>query len=302
MVRVSNNLQQHGATLLLCAALAGCSSSGDSDEPKGVLRANLIQFPQLYSAFDNGAHTYQLTPSIPAAADNSMDSDPIDAATIKWEVDGNYLSQAPFSDLPGGVLLTTKKAGMTIIKVTAKSKSGVDVRGEAPVQISQASPEEWDAGEARYNNGMAVNWQMLRPMQTTDGSTNCGLPVDLTGTIPTSSACTNCHNSMNPISIEHTPTQTAGYSDDALVQIFTQGQKPAGGVFNSTFLKTLPMPDCIYKSFHTWEIDEATKKGIVWKLRSIAPKVQPAIDFGRLAMDFAARRAAMGGAAGAPSP
>ena len=89
---------------------------------------------------------------------------------------------------------------------------------------------------------------------------------------------------MSGLTIEHTPTQTAGYSNEQLVNIFTTGAKPAGGTFNSPFLRSAPMPDCIYAAFHTWEMTDDEKKGIIWKLRSIAPKVQEEIDFGRLAM------------------
>ena len=104
--------------------------------------------------------------------------------------------------------------------------------------------------------------------------TTCGLPVSLGDAIPKTSACGNCHNNMSGITAEHTPEQTAGYSDDDLIQIFTQGMKPAGYTFTSNILKFVPMPDCVYKTFHTWEIDDATKKGIVWKLRSLKPMNQ----------------------------
>jgi hypothetical protein len=157
----------------------------------------------------------------------------------------------------------------------------------------------------RYNNGMMINLfgggmggpGMAPPA---GGMGSCGLPIDLTGRIPTNSACSNCHNNMGGLVIEHTPTQTAGYSNDDLIEIFTNAQKPAGGTFNSPVLKNAPMPDCIYKTFHTWMIDEDTKKGIVWKLRSITPKKQEDIDFAKIAqMAGAARRMMMMGAAGA---
>ena len=42
------------------------------------------------------------------------------------------------------------------------------------------------------------------------------------------------------------------------------------------------MPECIYKTFHTWSMTDDEKKGIVRKLRSIEPKAIPDIDLGRL--------------------
>ena len=100
--------------------------------------------------------------------------------------------------------------------------------------------------------------------------------------------------------MEHTPRQTAGYSDDQLIAIFTQGQKPAGYQFNSVFLKMLPQPDCVYAMFHTWQIDEDTKRGIVLKLRSIPPKKQEAVDLAKL-IQMARANMPAAGAAGAPS-
>jgi hypothetical protein len=247
----------------------------------------------MYSAFD-GTHEYAVTPSIPSAAENSMDSTPIMASSIKWQVDGAFLKQDEFPELTAAAKLTTKKAGKTTVKATAKTLAGEQVYGEATLTISEAKQAEWDAGEARYNNGMMFSF--MRPAMAAQGEGTCGLPVTIE--LPTTSACGNCHNPMNTISVEHTPTQTAGYSNEDLVNIFTTGAKPAGGTFNSPFLRSAPMPDCIYSEFHTWEMTDEEKKGIVWKLRSIQPRVQQEIDFGRLAM---MARAAMAGGGAAPA-
>jgi hypothetical protein len=276
MVRVSKNLQV-AAKMLLCAALVGCSSTADA--PPGAERQNLISFSPMFSAFD-GTHEYAVTPSVPSAAENSKDSDPVMAASIKWEIDGAFLKRDEFPDLTSAVKLTTKKAGKTKVKVTAKTLGGTQVWGQSELTISPAQQNEWDAGEARYNNGMNIPW--MRPMMAAAGEGTCGLPVTIE--LPKSSACGNCHAATSMITIEHTPTQTAGYSNEQLINIFTTGAKPAGGTFNSPFLRSAPMPDCIYAAFHTWEMTDDEKKGIIWKLRSIAPKVQEEIDFGRIAM------------------
>jgi hypothetical protein len=301
MVRVSSKLRHAAAPIAFCAALAGCSSSKD-DADTTVLRPGLIQFSPMYSAFD-GAHDFQLTPSVPIADPASKDSDPLDPSTLKWQIDGAYVKQDAFDQIPAAVLLTTKKAGTTTVKATGTTKGGIKVRGEATLTISPADPAEWDKGDMRYNGGTTIDFTMLRPMRSTDGSTTCGFPISIGDQLPKTSACSNCHNSMNNISVQHTPTQTAGYSNEQLIQIFTQGEKPAGGTFNSPFLKNIPMPDCIYKSFHTWDIDDETKNGIVWKLRSIPPAKQMDIDFMRLAMMAPPAGAApAAGAAGAASP
>jgi hypothetical protein len=312
MVRVSRNLRHAGKTLFCAAALVGCGSSGGGDDVT-TTRANLIQFSPMYSAYD-GVHDYKLTPSVPTSAADSKDSDPVMGSTMKWSFDDAYVKAEDFGDLPGAKLLTTKKAGTTTVSVTATTKSGLKVKGTAMLTISQASDADWQKGDARYNNGMAIDWSTVIPMggpgaaaaaAAADGggappATMCGFPASFAPMIPKSSACGNCHNAMSGITVEHTPTQTAGYSNEQLIDIFTQGMKPAGGTFNSPFLKNLPMPDCIYKSFHTWEIDDDTKNGIVDKLRSLSPAVQPSIDFARLGMMVAAQRAANAGSA-APS-
>jgi hypothetical protein len=263
---------------------------------------NLIQFSPMYSAYD-GEHTYQLSPFIPAANPANKDSDPVVESSIQWKVEDAFVKRDAFTDIPGAVLLTTKKAGTTTVSVTATRMSGAKIRGQSTLTISQASSDEWTKGDMRYNNGMMISFfggmgGMAPPAPGAGGMGSCGLPIDLTGRIPTNSACSNCHNNMGGLVIEHTPTQTAGYSNDELIEIFTNAQKPAGGTFNSPVLKNAPMPDCIYKTFHTWQIDDDTKIGIVWKLRSITPKKQEDIDFAKIAQQAAAARRGMMGAAG----
>jgi len=229
------------------------------------------------------------------------------ASSLKWEVDAKLVKdEGPFDGLPGGRLLTTKGSGNTVVKVSGTTKAGVKVRGEATLKISKASADEWTKGDSRYNNGKMLDLGGLRPMMAAPGEGLCGVPIGAID-IPKDSACSNCHNSQNAFSIEHTPTQTAGYSDDDLIQIFTKAQKPVGGTFNSPILKPLAannpaMAECLYKAFHTWDIDPETQRGVVFKLRSITPKKQEALDIGRIRAAMMAAAANAGGAAGAPAP
>jgi hypothetical protein len=253
----------------------------------GVLRPGLIQFAPMYSAYD-GEHTFQLTPSVPSASSSSTDADPVDASTLEWQVDSAFVKVDAFTDLPAAVLLTTKKAGKTVIKVSGMTKRGVKVRGEAQLMIAQAKPEEWASGDERYSNGSAINTAVMGPSGGSSGP--CGLPT--TVSVPKDASCTNCHNSSGGLSVEQTPTQTAGYSDDQLLEIVTQGVKPSGG-FTGMFLKNTPMPDCLFKGIHSLTLNDDQKKGIVWKLRSLTPMKQESIDIARLR--------AMAGAAGSGS-
>jgi hypothetical protein len=86
--------------------------------------------------------------------------------------------------------------------------------------------------------------------------------------------------------VAHRPRQTAlvlllALFGEQLIKIFTTGEKPVGGAYNSPFLRSAPMPDCIYKSFHSLQMTDDEEQGIVWKLRSIAPRAMAELDFGR---------------------
>jgi hypothetical protein len=310
MVRVSNNLRNAAKTLLLCAAVAGCGSSDDSSGGGGPIRANLIQFsPSMYSAF-GGSQTYSLTPFVPAADPAKMDSDPVVATSIKWAVDTKIAKQEPFDAVPGAIKLTTTGTGSSTVSLTATTMSGAKIRAESKLNVSKASDEEWAKGDARYSGGQNIDFaSMFRGMMgmmPPAGGGVCGLPFNIMQNLPKEASCTNCHNtSASALAVEHTPMQTAGYSDDQLIAIFTQGMKPAGYQFNSIFLKMLPQlggdPSCVYSMFHTWQIDEETKRGIVLKLRSITPMKQEAVDLAKVIQMARANMAASGGAAGAPS-
>lgn len=299
MLRVSNSLR-HATNLLLCVAAAGCSSGSDGED-EGALRQNLIQFPTLYSAFD-GTHDYKISPWIPlAGADPATGADPIKPETVKWQGNDFLQDLGSFSALAGGNLYKTIKAGTTVVKVSATTVSGAKVRGEANLTIEKAEAGEWEKGDQRYNNSVAIDPNGVSAMMSADGAAGlCGIPVEVMGMIPKDAACSNCHNAQNVISIQHTPTQTAGYSDEQLIEIFTQATKPAGSKFNSPIFRfvSAEMAECLYKSFHTWDIPDDVKQGIVLKLRSIEPAPQSEIDFAAIR---AAAEAAGAGAAGAGS-
>jgi len=252
------------------------SRVGGNAEP--ILREGLIQFPHMYSAYD-GAHDYEVTPSVPlAAAGIDPAWDPLDPSSLEWEVDDVFVADhGAFAELPGGRLLQTKRAGNTLVKVTGMTRSGVLVRGEAPLTISAAAPDEWAAGDARYNNGISVDWSMRIAEAVRTGV--CVVPAGL-GQIAPVGACTTCHASPSALGNQPTPTQLALYSDGALEEIFARAALPAGGAFTSPYLRMLDpqTADCAYLAFHTWDVDERTRRGLIWKLRSLPPRSDPVID------------------------
>jgi len=277
MARVSIDLR-HVTVALLCAALAGCSSD-DGDEPAKPAGKVSIIFSPMYSAF-GGAQTYQLPATIDQAALDEKALDQVIESTIKWKVDPKFASTEKYAALPGGVLLTTKSAGTTTVSVEAKTKGRLTVAGTAQLQITKAEQADFDSGEARYNNNVAIDFGMLGAGAMGGG----GGPMSFLTAIPRDSSCANCHNNDNGLVVEHTPQQTAGYSDEELIQIFSMGAKPMDATFNSPFLKMVPeqFVTRLYTALHTWDIAPEVAKGVVFKLRSIPPRTQEEVDFNRL--------------------
>lgn len=245
-------------------------------EPEASVSAGLIAFTPMYSAYD-GVHAYQLTASVSRAAqggdrDASADpADPIDAATVKWMFDPDYLEAAPFPDIAGAVLLTTRRSGTTMLTVSATTEAGLRVQGEAPVVITPVTAAEWEAGRARYDEGHRVLWR--RPNMDPDAPGVCGLSS--TVELPPTSACASCHGpeSDPELSLRYTPTQTAGYSDDTLIALFTRGDMPDDLVLRSPLMSQTEMPVCLFYALHTWEMTEEERRGVVAQLRAIPPRV-----------------------------
>lgn len=218
----------------------GSSNGGDSAEDTLNLH-----FDPMYSAYD-GVHEFQLPVIVEDVSGATFRASDPSMVTIEQTADG--------------ATLTMRKAGkVTIIASTPDGQTG-----RATLTISAATPEAWQSGSERYNNGMGL-----------DGGVRLGPGGgNLTGN--TELACTTCHGVTAQTfgDVEHTPQQTGGYSDDQLIKIFTMAQKPAGiGQHTNVSLSS-------WQSFHKWSATDAQKRGLVVYLRSLAPKAQGTLDFG----------------------
>ncbi|HET8933526.1 MAG TPA: hypothetical protein VFN67_08810, partial [Polyangiales bacterium] len=222
-------------------------------------------FP-LYSAFD-GVNEYTVTPSIATAETGSFDADPVLASSLKWEFDSTFFSLGQ-STRPGTIKLVTKKSGSSVVEATGHSLSGDIVTSKTRVTISRADATQWQTGNERYNSGELVSWPPTGQPTAAPGEGTCGLLFVLQ--YATTAACSGCHNDTGPMRVEGNSAETAMYSDEDLLRVVTQGTKPEGDTFLG-FLREISMPDCIFASFHTWELNEPEKTGIIWKLRSIPP-------------------------------
>jgi hypothetical protein len=271
-------------SMVLCLAACSSADDGDDDDSAGgggesgkggaapVGNDLKILFNPMYSGFD-GENTYQ----IPAIVSGVKD--------VKWEAsDPSMVDLAP--DPGGGVMITTRKAGD--LKIIARAG---DLSGQADLHITQYTPEERAAGDARYHNNIPL--VLMFPMRDPDAGPPTGPPNFM---IPDDLSCNNCHGSgAMALDVEHTPQQTGGYSDDQIIGIITMGMKPPGSAYRTG------IPPFLYQMFHTWGATDEEKRGLVAYLRSLSPMTQGMIDFGGI-VNMARMQMMMqqaGGAAGA---
>ncbi len=205
-----------------------------------------IVFQPAYSAND-GTNHYRV-PAVVAG---------IEPKLIVWTTsDDSKVTHTP-DDSFGGEMFETKAAG----EVTIFAAAG-NLCGHSVLRITPATVAQWQLGSSRYNNGVVAGRGTTRP----DSST--GKDV----------ACTNCHGATGSLgTVEHTPMQTAGFSDADLKNIFLHGTTPTGTlaqpITNLTYAQ--------WQSWHTWAVaDDAEADGLVTYLRSLTPASTGNADFG----------------------
>lgn len=227
---------------------AGSSESNLTDDSELE-----ILFPEMYSAFD-GEHDFRIPAKVVGVKNVKWSADPADAVELE-------------KDSQGGVLITVKKY---VEKVTITAKAG-SLKASAPLTITKATPDEWSEGNDRYNNG--VVWKR-------GGGGDAGAGADGGGggkgsrKVDPNLSCTNCHNRGGKGGdVEHTPMQTAGYTDDELIMMFSEGKKPAGVKMRTTTKER-------WEKMHKWQMEPNEKKGLIVYLRALEPEEQGEVDFG----------------------
>jgi hypothetical protein len=220
-----------------------------------------IVFSPMYSAFD-GVHHFQ----IPAVVDG------IDSSAITWSAsDPSMVAIAPDSST-GGAMITMQKAGQVSIIASAGT-----LCGSAQLTITSATADDWEAGSARYNDGVVIN-RIPRGGGGGGGNPDAAAAVDAAS--PREAACTNCHGdtatNLAFKTVQHTPQQTGGFSDDELKNIFMNGMVPMGGYFDPMIV-----PYSAWQAFHRWQMTDDQARGIIVYLRSLPPAKQTgSSDFG----------------------
>ena len=237
------------AAAALVASGAGCSSGNDYAQTLNV------DFSPMYSGWD-GVHQYQIPATIANAAVTGV-------SNVSWSAsDSSLVDLAPGSD-GVSVMITTKKPGT--VTITART---ADAIGKSLLTIAAYTPDQWAAGQARYTSGATVP-----PHPGADGGAGGG-SRDV--------SCLSCHDPAAASSmatdsgrtVEHTPQQTGGFTDDQLRKIFLSGVLPDSDA------NPLHINPSRFMGFHQWQASDDEAAGLVVFLRSLTPKSQGELDFG----------------------
>lgn len=268
-----------------------------------------IVFSPMYSAFIPGS-TAQ-TFSIPAVT--------ADGNAATWSLgdptQGNLQLESFVSDGVGipGVLITLVGDGNDAGQVTVIATEPGGVCGESVLTITQNTTDDWNIGNARYNDGVALHlgrpagFEAGAPPRPDDGGFEGGvafsrdggglglggggLPLTADGgsyyETAGGTACTNCHGptaTNGPYkTVSHTPEQTGGFSDTDLENIILNGEVPDGGYFDPTVLiancdggaTCTAQAMALWHSFHRWsDITSDELPGVICYLRSLTPESQ----------------------------
>ena len=202
-----------GAGVVALAAIAACGGSSDtksgttpvtgdsgggmgtvSTTPGSCANPTLgISFAPMYSAFIPGSqHTFQL----PAVTD--------DGSAVQWSISDPtqaQLAAQTFDGLPG-VMITVQGLGAAG-KLTVFATKTDGTCGAAALDITSATEDDWQIGNSRYNDGVALH---LGPPDGGfggfgDGGFEGGRPDGGPRTgdggsffeVDGGTACTNCH-------------------------------------------------------------------------------------------------------------
>ena len=220
-------------------AIEGCSTS---HTPAACTQSALkITFSPMYSAVIPGdeTHRFQIPVIVSGASQSGVVWSASDPSAVSVEPDA----------LTGGALLTMLSSAKNPGAPVTITATAVSTSGTAVLNITTATEDDWNAGEARYNDRIGPD---AGPR----------------------AACTDCHSPTATAGagfndIAHTPEQAGGFSDQEILNIVQKGQIPDGGYFDPSIVSYKT-----WQSFHQWNLTDPEQKGIVIYLRSLVPTAQ----------------------------
>jgi hypothetical protein len=281
-----------GAGLAACSSSSKASGSGDGSAGSGssgscsMPNSLTIAFNPMYSAFVPGSNAQMFV--VPAVVSG------VSQAEVTWSASDPSAVGFMNDSTTGGTLITVLQIPDSGT-VTISAAIGTTLCGSAPLTITQNTEADWTAGNSRYNNGAGLinPFAMFMdggadgavPMTPPPGGFTVPSPSDPSPLEPTDGgpgpACTNCHGATATggifQGIEHTPQQTAGFSDQQLIDIIVNGIIPDGGYFDESII-----PYQYWQYFHKWrDLTPEQQTGMVCYLRSLTPAAQTGkVDFG----------------------
>ena len=262
-----------GLQLAAGAAFLACGSDGGDAKTDGTTggTTNTGSTTTGATATDNGSGTLQLTysPMYSAYVEGHEAQVPVLLKDTSLRGKGAHFTSsdptiAVVADSADGATVTVKKDGVVTIKASLNGDTG-----SAKLTITKFTEEQWKTGQARYSKS---DLALISP----DGGTISALTLASPNGRNANGACNTCHTAQaKTLKIENGPVQIAGYSDDELITIFTMGKKPESAVMKSQ------IPLFVWGMFHTWEVTDAEKQGLIAYLRTQTPTANPAmIDYG----------------------
>lgn len=222
-----------------------------------------VIYDNAYSAYDGGEHTFQVPFHVQDSEVALADWFAIPASAVTIDEDPEL------ADEGGGIIVTIMA---DVPEITIGVHSGM-LGGTAVLKVTSATPELWEMGRARYDNGVLFDFPELTPEEFAQLLLN---PDYMLPAPEPNTACNSCHSTgAKYFEIQHTPTQAARFSDEDLTTILTMGMKPEGVGFRV-------LPDMlgdqtnveIYAEYHRWDASADEIKGLIVYLRSLTPTGQ----------------------------
>lgn len=253
-------------------ANAGANASGASGSTSGAApSALMIKFDPAYSFFIDGADApkFRVPFWVPGqdVTGSTWTAEPADAVSFQENNDFG----------PGGTIATILKAG----EVTITVDTG-EVQGSGKLTVTPATMDEYNLGSARYNNEIMFMFEMpdLSQFMLPDGGFMAPSQEQIMGFRNgimeqlgnKQLSCNNCHGEQSTLGKQHGPGQVAGWTDEELIAIMSQGMKPPGSMF------TLGAVAPFFARLHTWEGSPDELKGLAVYVRSLDPIKQDAMD------------------------